>query len=570
MTEVLRAPIYGASYFHSDPTRSSSHPELPTLSKTILYTERQNKPSYIHTDLISEYDGTVPSTAPSSPQLTHSTTSRRPSYSSTPASSVSLDTRLDGEDEEISFPSFEGPISTKSDAVRNLESIVEDEPPSQNETPAHEDSLELPGETHDDHAAEREPTRHVDYLSHEWKEEDIWSSWRYIVARRKQIPNSTRLENASWRTWVKAKNNLRTISPEALNWLKDCDVTWLYGPLQTDTRRKFRTSPSPPPSQLSRSSSFVHKKPILKRKSASAVMLEKSISKHSLLKQAGALLKAQQSSPAIRPAFGRGPSDFSSTSASESSAANTPAEHDTFGPNPMRQSLTWADFHSTAESKHVEFNPTVRQVQAIESDDEDKETIVTAPLEEVFSDDEDDDGGLMMRPPISKTSRRGTPRGSFSIQDCKTIADLPSTTLKFRTDTPEPPGASCSQDRDHSASWSAGKRLSPSPSQETLRPSRPQQNFLIDDNDLEDPDTNSWQMGSANTPVGTPYPYEEEPGPGMRRTASGMFMPYDEHEAEANVNINIFKQAISVANTIKDITYVVWNAGWNKKGPNVK
>jgi hypothetical protein len=26
------------------------------------------------------------------------------------------------------------------------------------------------------------------------------------------------LENASWRTWMKAKNNLKTISPESLNW----------------------------------------------------------------------------------------------------------------------------------------------------------------------------------------------------------------------------------------------------------------------------------------------------------------------------------------------------------------
>jgi hypothetical protein len=36
--------------------------------------------------------------------------------------------------------------------------------------------------------------------------------------RRGELPNSIRLENAVWRAWVKAKNNLKTISPETLDW----------------------------------------------------------------------------------------------------------------------------------------------------------------------------------------------------------------------------------------------------------------------------------------------------------------------------------------------------------------
>lgn len=70
----------------------------------------------------------------------------------------------------------------------------------------------------DDTAIENEPTRHVDYLSHNWKEEDIWASWRHIVAKRKTYSNSPRLENASWRTWAKSKYKLKTVSPETLNW----------------------------------------------------------------------------------------------------------------------------------------------------------------------------------------------------------------------------------------------------------------------------------------------------------------------------------------------------------------
>jgi hypothetical protein len=72
--------------------------------------------------------------------------------------------------------------------------------------------------TKDDMAVSSKPSRQVDYLSHNWREEDIWSSWRYIVMRRGVLPNSIRLENAIWRTWVKAKNNLRTIPPETLDW----------------------------------------------------------------------------------------------------------------------------------------------------------------------------------------------------------------------------------------------------------------------------------------------------------------------------------------------------------------
>jgi hypothetical protein len=70
----------------------------------------------------------------------------------------------------------------------------------------------------DDIAIRARPSRHVDYLSHNWREEDIWSSWKLIVARRGDYSNSARLENASWRTWMKSKNKLSTVSPETLNW----------------------------------------------------------------------------------------------------------------------------------------------------------------------------------------------------------------------------------------------------------------------------------------------------------------------------------------------------------------
>ncbi|KAI1790307.1 hypothetical protein LXA43DRAFT_1017401 [Ganoderma leucocontextum] len=139
----------------------------------------------------------------------------------------------------------------------------------------------------DDSSFDTQPEGQVDYLSHDWKEEDVWRSWRSMTRQKNAIANGMRLENASWRTWWKQRNNLPTVSPETLNWLKDSDVTWLYGPLHigndwTDySQRKTpklhrktstdalpgpytRNVPSMPPS--------VPKKPILKRRSISQLL----------------------------------------------------------------------------------------------------------------------------------------------------------------------------------------------------------------------------------------------------------------------------------------------------------
>lgn len=70
----------------------------------------------------------------------------------------------------------------------------------------------------EDIAFKEEATIQVDYLTHDWSEEDIWCSWRRLVANRKAILNSSRLENACWRSWARSKYHLKTVSPEALNW----------------------------------------------------------------------------------------------------------------------------------------------------------------------------------------------------------------------------------------------------------------------------------------------------------------------------------------------------------------
>jgi hypothetical protein len=100
--------------------------------------------------------------------------------------------------------------------TESLHNVKEPEDMSDASTESHLWTLQTPSA--DDSLIEDEPSRHVDYLSHDWKEEDIWSSWRYVTSRRNDYSNGVRLENASWRTWAKAKYNLKTISPESLNW----------------------------------------------------------------------------------------------------------------------------------------------------------------------------------------------------------------------------------------------------------------------------------------------------------------------------------------------------------------
>ena len=104
-------------------------------------------------------------------------------------------------------------------------------------------------------------------------------------------------------------------------------MTWLYGPLQTESKTSFGSNASPPPSRLStRSSSFLHKKPILKKRSASEAILQRSISELSLLKKVGAILKSQEGTLAAgRPSYERLVSNFSVRTTPPESVANTPA-----------------------------------------------------------------------------------------------------------------------------------------------------------------------------------------------------------------------------------------------------
>ncbi|KAL9627511.1 MAG: hypothetical protein Q9204_006512 [Flavoplaca sp. TL-2023a] len=575
MAEVLspplqpdRSPHFGSSSLQ----RSSSHSSLllqnPSLYHSSPRTSKSGLTSLAYDNRLSN---SLPSSATSSPRLSQPQYSNQPSYTSTPSSSISLDDHCAVEDEDIHFPSYSDeiyaepgrhelePDNSHKDTPAQVESTTDN--PGKNGKPLHSSRTGSSGLAGDDMDIHTEPTRHVDYLSHNWKEEDIWSSWRHVVGRRKVYSNSIRLENASWRTWAKSKYRLQTVSPETLNWMKDHDVTWLYGPLQTVPSRPLVSDSRTSTAGLSRSNSFALKKPILKKRSLSELMLQRSISSSTLIQQATDALKAQQPGQRLRhrPILGgRALSDTVTSTNSET--PSTPSNEDTLS---TLSSTSTSGRETPCTKRHIHFNNKVEQCIAINDGPRERGHYSGARRDESDSDDD----MLMMKPVPNKgkPNRPKAPRNSFS-NDGKTIAMLPSTTLKYRGDTPDP---AKQQEKQKDTLWGKTARLPQSPSQETIKPSNPSSNFLLDDED-EEMDMN-WQPSSGRRDSiflhhshmsGSNY-YEErfEERNGLRRTSSGMFMPYDDDDDNVT-STGFLGKVIDTVNTAKDIAHVIWNVGW--------
>ena len=353
--------------------------------------------------------------------------------------------------------------------------------------------------------------------------------------------------------------------------MKDHDVTWLYGPLLTGKVQAFNLNPNPPTSRLSRSNSFASKKPILKKRSLSEIMLQRSLSSSTLMKQATDAVRAQQPRKRLhdQPMLGdRALSDFGTTSESEisltRSTTNTSSTEHT-------ASISTSGVQTPCTKRHIHFNNKVEQCIAINKEVDDRPNYYKA----VDNDDEDssEDDMLIMRPVKNATKAKirsapSTPRNSFS-SDSKTIAMLPSTTLNYRGDTPDPAEQKSKPKENF---WNGGSNLSPSPSQQTLRPS-PSTNFLLDDED-EDADIN-WQPSASRGRRDSLYPRDgipldasdedaDEEHSGLRRTPSGMFMPYEDEDEDDIGNAGLLGRVVDTVNTAKDIAHVIWNVGWHR------
>jgi len=153
-------------------------------------------------------------------------------FSQRPRLSLSVVSLNEDENDEegIEFPSYDDVLTAENEDTNNEPLSTETEPKDYNDE--HRDdattdlrstfltpeSIDTIDRSVDDIDIRFEPSGHVDYLAHDWDEEDIWSSWGHVRSKRKECENSKRLENAAWRTWEKKRSNLKTVSPETLNW----------------------------------------------------------------------------------------------------------------------------------------------------------------------------------------------------------------------------------------------------------------------------------------------------------------------------------------------------------------
>ena len=322
--------------------------------------------------------------------------------------------------------------------------------------------------------------------------------------------------------------------------------------------------------RLSKSNSFVSKKPILKKRSMSELMLQRSLSASSLVKQAAAAVQAQQKGglkrTGRRPGLDRAHTDFVTFPFSSRGISH---DNTSLFPSAVSSGV----ISPSGERKHIHFNEQVEQCIAVDVKGDDDDDADIDPYD--FDDSDSDDGAIMMKRTAVK--KRPLPRkaksDNSSSGESRTIAMLPSTTLKYREDTPEVTESAMK----HSTGVAyRSPVISPSSSQETLRPSKKSGKLFIDDDDDEDDDEDNqdqededdgttWMASTRGGGLSRSVSSSSltaEPS-GMRRTPSGMFMPVEEGGPDA-ANEGLFGRVIDTVNTARDIAHVIWNVGWRK------
>ncbi|KAF4434526.1 hypothetical protein F53441_13687 [Fusarium austroafricanum] len=391
-----------------------------------------------------------------------------------------------------------------------------------------------------DTAINAQPWRNVDYLSHDWKEEEILSSWKYITTRPGEDPNSARLENACWRIWTKYKNNLKTVSPKTLNWLKDSDVSWLYGPVQQGASKIYCTQTGPSGASLLQPDSLVNtnRKTILKKRRKSDIIPQRPLSTSSLPYQATPVAQARQKdSRRLREL------SFDRAATMDHNIfpfPSTPMSRDTSSMLPLS---AYSEISSPGvERKHIHFNYKVEQCIAVDVKDDDDDDDCD------ISTDTNSEDGIIMK---LDRSRKSAKEGNSSLSDGKTIAMLPPTTLKHREhilDVPEK--AIC-----YTSSTLHSHLVSPFSAQERARPPKASDRFsedlMVADTDL------AWYSSGG---FEEHHPHRTTSTDSLTAEPAGMFMPYG--EAVTSSGKGMFCCIIDTVNTARDMVYVIWNSGW--------
>lgn len=277
-------------------------------------------------------------------------------------------------------------------------------------------------------------------------------------------------------------------------------------------------------------------KPILKKKTASETILQRSLSQHTLLQHAGAILKAREEGNIQGPSV---------------SASGFRCLQDQSGsPTPTATAGTPTTASVSDITRRIHFNDEVVQCIAVDSGDEDEyqESWPTTLDRDTSSDDVD---------MTEQTSPSSSVSSKSLCHEKKTIAPLPSTTLKYRPEAPELPANSI-------IGRLFGTRSSPwssigSPGESRQPPSEPSANFLMDYEGYDDSNDAldlNWKPRQFSE-----YDDDMELDQNLDLTSSDTLSFGDYGEAS---NAGVFDRVLDSVNTAKDIAHVIWNVGWRR------
>jgi hypothetical protein len=217
--------------------------------------------------------------------------------------------------------------------------------------------------------------------------------------------------------------------------LKDCDVTWLYGPLQSQTN-SLAPEKASPVRGIPRSSSFSDaKKPILKKRSQSEVILTSLATKpQGILRAAEHVLRdtarREQELAALREQNPLTPTHVLVNQVRMRSASLSPICATALSTQTDYFSLTTSstgEISTPSGTRHIHFNDRVEQCIAVDAkEEEEDEDEYSEDLSSVMEEEDDSDSDeLFMMRPRSSTSATVTRKGEHH-----TIAKLPATTLR--------------------------------------------------------------------------------------------------------------------------------------------
>ncbi|RDW56943.1 hypothetical protein BP5796_13010 [Coleophoma crateriformis] len=294
-------------------------------------------------------------------------------------------------------------------------------------------SLILGRYAEDDSNVQSQPSHFVDYLSHDWDEQDIWHSWKYVTSDKEVLDHGVRLENTSWRLWAKMRNNLKNVSPETLEWRKDDDLTWLYGPLQSKCSGRFTAAPAISGNQDSQPATAPTAKSILKDRSISESMFERSLfnismrQHHDVAAREGMLIGAETSTKLNESRTRPGACDNAGPPIAPATSA------------PRYRSLSWPIPSSSLkkqkkEKKVVYFNELVEQRMALVSDDTGHDNpgahSIYSQSDKGLTENECIRRGLKSRPNPAPVPKMVPGMDTSSIKKIRTLAVLPPQTIK--------------------------------------------------------------------------------------------------------------------------------------------